>query len=107
MPDSDGAPFILDATISPRIWAEVHIERMRAHAKHGANSIEQAGRTDPRWLAVIVEEVGEAAAEWNEYRRTAHSDEDGAEIRARLRAELIQVAAMAGSWADALTESPS
>jgi NTP pyrophosphatase (non-canonical NTP hydrolase) len=49
-------------------------------------------------LTVLVEEVGEVARVFNEGRHSPPAD-----FRA-LRAELIQVAAMAGAWADALPQ---
>jgi hypothetical protein len=46
---------------------------------------------DPRWLAVLTEEVGEVARAVLDY-----------EPRLAMRDELVQVAAMACAWADAL-----
>lgn len=68
-------------------------ERERAHAKHSAKgmSAEQMPWTDPFWLPVLVEEVGEVAR--------AMCDREPAR---RVREELIQVAAMALAWADAI-----
>lgn len=68
-------------------------ERIRAHEKHSAKgrSAEQMPWTDPFWLPVLVEEVGEVAR--------AMCDREPAE---RVREELIQVAAMALAWADAV-----
>ena len=70
-------------------------ERRRAHAKHSAKgqSAEQMPWTDPFWLPMLVEEVGEVAR--------AICDREPA---ARVREELIQVAAMALAWADAVEE---
>lgn len=49
-----------------------------------------------RRLAILTEEVGEVAKEFNE------AEHDGRPVDlARLRKELVQVAAMAGAWADA------
>lgn len=64
--------------------------RTRAHAKHGDNSIEAIDPADPRWLATLVEEVGEAAHEL-----TYDSDGD-------LRAELVDVATVAIAWIAAI-----
>lgn len=71
-------------------------ERKRAHAKHSAKgkSAEQMPWTDPFWLPVLVEEVGEVAR--------AMCDR---EPPARVREEMIQVAAMALAWADAIQEA--
>jgi NTP pyrophosphatase (non-canonical NTP hydrolase) len=68
-------------------------ERRRAHLKQSAKgqSAEQMPWTDPFWLPVLVEEVGEVAR--------AMCDRESAE---RVREELIQVAAMALAWADAI-----
>lgn len=94
------------------IWEEVAVERAYAHRKHGSMSMENTDPLDLNRLAILLEEVGEVASEFNEYRATAGwaagagitQTERETGLRARLRAELIQVAAMAGAWADALTE---
>jgi NTP pyrophosphatase (non-canonical NTP hydrolase) len=72
---------------------DVDRERKRAHRKHSAKgrSAEQMPWTDPIWLPVLVEEVGEVAR--------ALCDGETPE---RVREELIQVAAMAQAWADAI-----
>jgi NTP pyrophosphatase (non-canonical NTP hydrolase) len=84
------------------IWDEVQAERERAHAKHGETSMETLPVTDMTRLSVLVEEVGEVAREFNDARHLP--DPFGPDRRAALRTELIQVAAMAGAWADALTD---
>lgn len=97
------------ATTDPGVWAEVQAERERAHAKHGDTSMEAQPPTAWLRLAILMEEVGEVAKVYNDARHRAQAmgwDEadmfsDPAE--AELRAELVQVAAMAGAWADALT----
>lgn len=68
-------------------------ERINADIKHApnGNSMEVAPPDDPRWLPVLVEEVGEIAR--------AMCDLESPE---RLRSEVIQVAAMALAWSDAL-----
>ena len=85
-------------------WApydEIHLERIRAHAKHDGNqeSMERREWDDPSWLPVLVEEVGEAARTLNELRHRSMVPEQCA---AELRAELIQVAAMATAWIEAI-----
>lgn len=81
------------------VYAEIHTERVRAHAKHGAkgNSREDAHWTNNEWLPVLVEEVGEVAHELT-------YDADALLLRRihNLRKELIQVAAMACAWIDAI-----
>jgi NTP pyrophosphatase (non-canonical NTP hydrolase) len=78
------------------IWEEVQAERERAHAKHGDTSMEALPVDDLTRLTVLTEEVGEVARCFNEARHRPPLD------AAALREELIQVAAMAGAWADAL-----
>lgn len=80
-------------------WApyhEVHRERIRAHAKHSASgeSIEQLPAHHPIWLAVLTEEVGEVANALIEHGKSA----------VEVRAELVQVAAVACAWIEALDE---
>lgn len=81
------------------IWDEIHAERVRAHEKHRATSMESMPWLDPDGARrdIITEEVGEVAKEFNEARH------EGREVDAqRLRKELIQVAAMTAAWAAAI-----
>lgn len=79
----------------PDIWTEVHAERERAHAKHGDKSMEAAPWTAERRLRILLEEVGEVAREFND------AEIEGRRVdAAAVRRELLQVAAMAGAWAD-------
>lgn len=93
-----------DGLLDWRPYSEVHRERIRAHKKHDANgwSMEKREWTDPVWLPVLTEEVGEVA-------RVLCEGEDGmtAEHRDHLREELIQVAAMAVAWIDAIDLTPA
>ena len=70
------------------VYDEVARERARAHAKHGAESIEKIPADDPRWLAILTEEVGEVAKALNE--------------GTNLSEELVQVAAVAIAWREKL-----
>lgn len=85
---------------SPTYWA-VHAERIRAHAKHDVNgdSMERKSWNDPAWLSVLVEEVGEVARAMCDHRHSGVYDDN---LMDHLRTELIQVAAMACAWIDAL-----
>lgn len=90
---------VLRAYASERvsIWTEVADERARAHAKHGSRSMESLPAVALRRLAILLEEVGEVAKEFND----ADVENRGVDLP-KLRAELIQVSAMAGAWADVL-----
>ena len=79
------------------IYAEVRAERERAHAKHGDKSMESWAASDYARLSILMEEVGEVAREFND----AEIGERDMDLTA-VRAELIQVAAMAVAWADAI-----
>ena len=83
------------------IYAEVRAERERAHAKHGDHSMEAMNPFDYRRFTILAEEVGEVAKEMND--AAIEGSFFGPERRAAMRAELIQVAAMATAWADSLT----
>lgn len=72
------------------IAKEVRAGRIRAHQKHGANSIESVAADDPRWLSILVEEVGEASHELT-------YDATGS-----LRSELIDIITVATAWVAAL-----
>lgn len=81
-------------------YRDVQAERDRAHAKFkdsAAGSREAAVYDDPSWLPILVEEVGEVANELNEAALDPYGD-----YRAELRGELVQVAAMACAWIDAI-----
>lgn len=81
-------------------YSDMHRERIRAHDKHDARdgSMERKDWTNPIWLPVLVEEVGEIA-------RVLCDAElkvlDG-EVAARLREELVQVGAMTAAWIEAV-----
>lgn len=79
------------------IWAEIAAERARAHAKHGATSMEAQHPGDLLRLAILTEEIGEVARLFNDARHRGDAIDYPA-----LRKELIQCAAMAGGWADAI-----
>jgi NTP pyrophosphatase (non-canonical NTP hydrolase) len=95
-------PIPSDADIPMHGWqpyGDVHRERMRAHEKHSASgrSCEQMEVDDPDWLPVLVEEVGEVANAMIE-----DAIFRGGSSRTHLRKELVQVAAMATAWIDAI-----
>lgn len=83
------------------IYDEIAAERARAHAKHGAKSMESAAPDDMKRFRILSEEVGEVAREFNE----ADIHDRPVDLAA-LRAECIQVAAMAAAWADACHAIP-
>lgn len=78
-------------------YSDVHRERIRAHLKHGANgnSREDATWDNPEWLPILMEEVGEVAHELTY---------DAVNPKANLRKELVQVAAMAIAWIEAIDD---
>lgn len=84
------------------IWDEIASERIRAHAKHGDKSMESAPWSDMKRLRILVEEVGEVARVFNEWDLGRYTT---AGAMGQARVELIQVAAMAGAWADAVTDA--
>lgn len=70
----------------------VECETLRAHEKHGPESMISPDVDPGMRLAILVEEVGEVA------RALTYDEAD----LANLREELVQVAAMATSWLYAL-----
>jgi NTP pyrophosphatase (non-canonical NTP hydrolase) len=75
----------------------IQAEATGAHAQHGDNSMLGPSHTDDRRLAILTEEVGEVARELND------AEIGGRPIdRDKLVKELIQVAAMAATWVEAL-----
>lgn len=79
---------IINSTL--RIAREVYVAREAAHAKHGQNSIEAINNHDPRWLSILVEEVGEVSHELT-------YDATGS-----LRSELIDVITVAMAWVSSI-----
>lgn len=80
------------------VWDEIARERVRAHRKHGPNSMELADPLAERRHRILGEEYGEVLKEFND------AEVEGRPIDvAALRKELVQVAAMAGAWADTLS----
>lgn len=84
------------------VYDQVHNERVRAHAKHGANgnSRENAKWTDKEWLPILMEEIGEVAHcltydAW---------PPAGSTQSAEIRKELVQVAAMAIAWIESIDD---
>lgn len=77
------------------VYDDIRLERERAFKLHGEASIERLPADAPEWLAILTEEVGEVA------RALLESDSDP-RLSSDLYAELIQVAAVASAWAEAL-----
>lgn len=73
---------------------EVAKNRLRAHAKHVAESIE-GGTSGDRLMAILTEEVGEVATELNDFALGKYTSDEHV---ARIRAELIDVIAVASAW---------
>lgn len=71
------------------LYREVLNSRRRAHDKHGDNSIEMIRADDPRWLSILVEEIGEVANALTYDGPTNN-----------LRGELVDVLAVAAAWVD-------
>ena len=83
------------------IALDIHAERVRAHAKHDANggSMERKAWDNVVWLPVLTEELGEVARELCEYELGNVGWE---QLPHRLRAELVQLAAMTTAWIAAI-----
>ncbi|MBL7619176.1 hypothetical protein I7331_08000 [Frankia sp. AgB1.8] len=99
MPDPVRAPDLAHSphpvlAISAETVAAVEAEAARAYRKHGERSILNPAMPDAVRLPVLVEEVGEVA-------KAMLENADPAD----LRAELIQVAAIALTWLEALRTS--
>lgn len=86
--------------LSDLTLAAIQAEATRARSKHGPYSMMGDRHTDATRLAILVEEVGEAAHELT-------YDTSGPGHHDRLVRELIQVAAMAASWVEVLEHPPS
>lgn len=71
-----------------KVYLDIAEARVKAHQKHGSHSIERLDHDHVDWLPILVEEIGEVARALT-YDGTAN-----------LRAELIDVAAVAAAWID-------
>lgn len=94
-------------SVLPTVYFNVQAERIRAHQKHGAkgNSREDAHWSNNEWLPILVEEVGEVAHELTYDAKSVFTDDQLEAKKAALRAELVQVAAMACAWIAAIDEA--
>jgi NTP pyrophosphatase (non-canonical NTP hydrolase) len=101
-------PATTSRVAATNVYNQIHAERVRAHEKHGAlgNSREDAHWTNSEWLPILMEEVGEVAHELTydaRYEAELRQDDDPEATRRKaLRKELMQVAAMAAAWIDAI-----
>jgi NTP pyrophosphatase (non-canonical NTP hydrolase) len=75
------------------VWNEVIAERVRAHYKHGDESIESFSVGDASMFTILVEEIGEVA----------HAMTYDGPIE-DLPSELIQVMAVCSAWLDKIRE---
>jgi hypothetical protein len=79
-------------------------ERAYQEAKWGKYRV--GGHEDPEWLAILTAEVGEVAEEVKGLTWHEGEIEGGVEMQLqRLRAELIQVAAVAAAWIEDLDKT--
>jgi NTP pyrophosphatase (non-canonical NTP hydrolase) len=77
------------------VAGEVAVSRIKAHDKHGDNSIEAiVGDDFGRWLPILGEEFGEVAH--------AMTYDAKGDTLAEVRAELIDVATVATAWVAAI-----
>ena len=88
-------PSSLTQEMLGHVQALVVLERFRAHALHGDNSMESRHWSHPGQLPILVEEVGEVARALNEL---ALGRATTTETLVALRDELVQVSAMAQAW---------
>lgn len=79
------------------IYEAIASERSRAHAKHGATSMDVWPVDSLDRLATLTEEVGEMAKEFNDARHVGRPVD-----LAALRKEMVQTAAMAAAWTDTI-----
>jgi hypothetical protein len=86
---------VVDLTHTPDVLRNVIDERIRQIVKFG----DQSGRPDFEWGSILMEEVGEAATEANEANFDFGKNRGDYTL---LRAELVQVAAVAVAWIEAI-----
>jgi len=89
---------------------EALVGRVRAHQKHGDNSIEAIGAEDPRWLAILGEEIGEATDEVlalvlsAQLGRISHALTYDADP-SKLRGELMDMLSVGFAWVSRIDEN--
>lgn len=86
------------AESTSRIAGEINAGRVRAHEKHGSNSIEAVPADHfGQWLPILGEEFGEVC------KALTYDQADSAEEQMdNLRAELVDVATVAFAWIAAI-----
>jgi hypothetical protein len=79
----------------------IQMEATRAHLRHGGagGSMLDAKYGDGQRMAILAEEVGEVAHAMNEFTLGNWTSE---KFRDEIEKELIQVAAMAATWIEAI-----
>lgn len=82
-----------DLILSELTIKAVQAEALRAHLRHGPRSMLRPKPNTLR-LSILTEEVGEVARELNDAESSVNKD--------KLETELIQVAAMALTWVEAI-----
>jgi NTP pyrophosphatase (non-canonical NTP hydrolase) len=82
---------------------EVETERMRQDAKWG-----EQNHSNELWMAILTEEVGEAAQALLDSRyKVVNPARYTPDVDAHLREELVQVAAVAVAWIEAIDRRAS
>lgn len=89
----------MELTAQQKILSEITDERTKQDNKHGV-AIER-GYTLTKWNAVLTEETGEAAREVNQVDEV-YTDHHKLDHVRKLRAELIQSAAVCVAWIESL-----
>jgi len=97
------SPVTRYAVLSDLTLAAVQAEATSAHLRHGVHSMLGPAYTSGQRLAILMEEVGEVA---HELTYDAGGPGVGEGDPERLVRELVQVAAMALSWVEAIEGEP-
>jgi hypothetical protein len=107
------SPDRLGSWVGTVAYEDVHRERVRAHVKHDRGDVGKYGADDntsmermpfdhPLWLAVLAEEFGEGVGRAVIEGRVHVPEHRTPEGVAKLREELVQLAAMTIAWIDAI-----
>lgn len=103
IPSPDRGPFYeLPRSVLERIWMERLRQKDLFRAGKIAFDCASPVVSDHRKMSVLTEEIGEVAKEVNE----AETGENKKQARVRLKTELVQVAAVAIAWLEALEQEP-
>jgi hypothetical protein len=87
--------------LSSMVLRNIQDEATKAHERHDKDSMYSYSKSNSDRLAILLEEVGEVAHEYNEL---ALGNITGYQFQAKAYDELTRVAAVAATWMQAILD---